>query len=447
MKRLLKILIVISIALTLPKAVFSVAEINAASSFTLKPTDNEVKVGSTFSLEYQISAANVRSGMIAFEVSDSLQIVSGTWKMSGLPISDFTGTEGVFLFEAPSAVSGDYFVLTLKAKTIDANAYVNASTRLQNGTAVIAQLSCNKNLAVICASHSYGSWVTTIEPKCETPGERQRSCRNCSHKEIESIAAIGHDYRYSRFEWSGYTAKAVYVCSHDSSHVRKYDAAITSKVTKEPTCTATGTKVYTAAYDGHTSTKNETLPALGHLFTHYVSNNDADFDHDGTKTATCDRGCGTKDTVTDAGSMLVAKSIEMLSLPKKTEYQLNEPIDLSGAKIRVTTTTGKTVDMDVAKAMISGFDSSKQGTCTVTVTFKGKKTTFKVSIVSYMRGDFNNDKKVTDADAIYLLMNTFFADEYPLNQPGDFNNDRKLTDGDAVYLLMYTFFPDEYPLN
>ena len=64
----------------------------------------------------------------------------------------------------------------------------------------------------------------------------------------------------------------------------------------------------------------------------------------------------------------------------------------------------------------------------------------------YIPGDTNNDYQVTDADAVYLLMNTFFEEEYPVNQPCDFNQDGIVTDADAVYLLMYTFFPEDYPI-
>lgn len=41
-----------------------------------------------------------------------------------------------------------------------------------------------------------------------------------------------------------------------------------------------------------------------HKFTNYVSNNDATCTEDGTKTATCDFGCGSTDTLSDEGSRL-----------------------------------------------------------------------------------------------------------------------------------------------
>lgn len=66
---------------------------------------------------------------------------------------------------------------------------------------------------------------------------------------------------------------------------------------------------------------------------------------------------------------------------------------------------------------------------------------------AYISGDLDGNDEVTDADAEYLLMHTFFPDEYPVNQNCDFNNDGAVTDADAEYLLMFTFFPEEYPIN
>ena len=65
----------------------------------------------------------------------------------------------------------------------------------------------------------------------------------------------------------------------------------------------------------------------------------------------------------------------------------------------------------------------------------------------YITGDVNGNGEVTDADAVHLLMYTFFPEDYPVNQPCDFNNDGNVTDADAVHLLMYTFFPEDYPIE
>ena len=44
---------------------------------------------------------------------------------------------------------------------------------------------------------------------------------------------------------------------------------------------------------------------VDHVFSRYVSNNDASYKADGTKTATCSNGCGAKDTIDDVGSKKV----------------------------------------------------------------------------------------------------------------------------------------------
>ncbi len=79
------------------------------------------------------------------------------------------------------------------------------------------------------------------------------------------------------------------------------------QITKQPTCTEKGEKTFTCEC-GYSYTKE--INALGHKFTNYVSDNNATYEKDGTKTAVCDRGCGATDTITDVGS----------KLPEITEY-------------------------------------------------------------------------------------------------------------------------------
>ena len=65
---------------------------------------------------------------------------------------------------------------------------------------------------------------------------------------------------------------------------------------------------------------------------------------------------------------------------------------------------------------------------------------------TYTLGDIDGVEGITDADAEYMLMYTFFPEDYPVNQECDFNGDGFVNDADAEHLLMFTFFPEDYPL-
>jgi len=58
------------------------------------------------------------------------------------------------------------------------------------------------------------------------------------------------------------------------------------------------------------------ITKVSHKFTNYVANNDADYLHDGTKTAYCDFNCGTFDTITDIATK------KLLPLAGKTYYNV-----------------------------------------------------------------------------------------------------------------------------
>ena len=71
------------------------------------------------------------------------------------------------------------------------------------------------------------------------------------------------------------------------------------------TCTEDGTKTATCDRCGSaTDTVTDTGSKLGHLFTEYISDDNATCTEDGTETATCDRCDSATDTVTDTGSKL-----------------------------------------------------------------------------------------------------------------------------------------------
>ena len=84
--------------------------------------------------------------------------------------------------------------------------------------------------------------------------------------------------------------------------------------------------------------------------------------------------------VSDAENNVVTK-IEMITQPTKKTYNYGENIDVSGGKIKITRASGKTESIDIKNNMVSGYNPKKVGEQTVTVTYEGKKITFKVNVI------------------------------------------------------------------
>ena len=128
----------------------------------------------------------------------------------------------------------------------------------------------------------------------------------------DSVTSIGYEafYNCSNLKDVYYTGteaqwKAISIDSYNECltnatiHFNHVHNENTSTIIEEATCTKSGLKNSTCVC-GYSFEDN--VPALGHSFTSYVSNNDATCTADGTKTATCDR-CNATDTIGDAGSM------------------------------------------------------------------------------------------------------------------------------------------------
>lgn len=73
-------------------------------------------------------------------------------------------------------------------------------------------------------------------------------------------------------------------------------------------------------------------------------------------------------------------SIEISALPTKTTYLIGDKLDVTGGKIKVYYEDGETETVDMTAAMVSGFDSTKEGTQTLTVTYGGKTAAFTVTV-------------------------------------------------------------------
>ena len=127
----------------------------------------------------------------------------------------------------------------------------------------------------------------------------------------------------------------------DETHEHSYTEIVT-----EPTCTEKGYTTYECSC-GDTYTDNE-VDALGHNFETYVSDNNATYDTDGTKTAKCTR-CDEKDTVTNNGTKLprylrfktlnVGDDEENVLPGSQVEFDFSEEIETFGVEYIVAHST------------------------------------------------------------------------------------------------------------
>ena len=69
-----------------------------------------------------------------------------------------------------------------------------------------------------------------------------------------------------------------------------------------------------------------------------------------------------------------------VTAPTKTEYTVGDELDLDGMKVTAKYSDGTTKDIAVTDCEVSGYDTTKTGEQTVTVTYEGKADTFKVTV-------------------------------------------------------------------
>lgn len=138
---------------------------------------------------------------------------------------------------------------------------------------------------------------------------------------------------------------------------------------KEPTCTVKGCESIHCQYcDVSKAGTSEAIETLPHIFTTYSSNNDATVFSDGTKTASCDAGCGTADTITDEGSKLTPTYIVNVTPIILQVGQSTSKVKVTGLAagdfIRKWTSSNKKIVTVTQSGTIRGL---KKGTAYVTV--------------------------------------------------------------------------------
>ncbi len=118
--------------------------------------------------------------------------------------------------------------------------------------------------------HTWGEWVTTVEPTEETEGTAERTCSVCSEKETKTLPVLEHTHKYTETVTAptcteqGYTT---YICRCGDSYVADYTDALGHTwgewvTTVEPTEETEGTAERTCSACAEKEIK--TLPVLEH---------------------------------------------------------------------------------------------------------------------------------------------------------------------------------------
>ena len=101
----------------------------------------------------------------------------------------------------------------------------------------------------------------------------------------------------------------------------------------------------------------------------------------------------TKTTKYDVSIKDTVTAVSMKNTPK-TEYKYNEPLDLINGTISVTKGSG-TKDIAITDNMVSGYDPTKLGKQTITITYGGKTTSYEVNVKDYVTGISINPNAIT----------------------------------------------------
>ena len=192
--------------------------------------------------------------------------------------------------------------------------------------------------------------------------------------------------------------------------------------------------------------------SLDHVFTHYTD------DGEGGWTAVCDC-CDAIDRVTDVGQAQGHNFGEWTPIQEVTCTQQGVWVRTCSfcdeVETRFTTALGHSFIREVRVEPTEtengcvGFKCSRCEEIQIDEVLPATGPSASSEESATIPGDLDGDREVTDDDAIYLLLYTFFPDEYQIDDPDafDLDGDGDVDDDDAIWLLLYTFFPENYPIS
>ena len=250
----------------------------------------------------------------------------------------------------------------------------------------------------------------------------------------KTVPATGHSYGEPTWTWNGYSAAtATFACTDcDDAQVKK--AKVTTKVTKEPTCTETGIRTCTATvtFNGntYTDTKEKTIPAVH-------SYGEPTWTWNGYSSATATFTCADCDDVQVKNAKVTTKITQEPTATETGIRTCTASVTFNGkaykdTKLKVIPATGQTSDEPGWNEEYSDFDIAPG------------------AVPFYVMGDANSDgvADIKDVTAIQC----YLAGIRDLNSIGmmvaDVDGDGEVNINDATEIQMYlACFDYTYPID
>ena len=309
---------------------------------------------------------------------------------------------------------------------------ITAPTCLEQGYTEFT-CSCGENYKanyVLPTGHSYGEWVVTTQPTETSKGVKEKICRNCNDKVLETIPLLNHTHKYeekiveatceqqgyteyrcscgesykenyidakghSYGEWTkikdateteyGLEQRECSVCSHIDtqlipllSHTHKFSEKIIM-----PTCVEKGYTEFTCLC-GETY-KDKYVDAKGHLYSEWFVIKEATFIETGIKEKECSQ-CGSK--VSEEIPMLKIEDIinfDEFSLPGEVIENFTLPISTIPGVETIWASDNEAIVIEDFQALVtrSGFtDVEVKLTATIIVNGEQKSQEFNVIVKS-----------------------------------------------------------------
>ena len=282
--------------------------------------------------------------------------VSVTHETTTQPTCDNDGVETY----TTAAFKNSAFTVQTKTLAIDAlgHAYEDPTYEwnLDNTEVTATRVCVNDPLhtqtETVAATHE-----TTTQPTCEDDGVETYTSAAFENPEFEvqvktvPINAKGHAYGEAKYEWNADNTEvtATKVCANDPKHIITETVTVTSKVTKEATCSVAGEKTYTATFGNpefETQVKKEEIPMVEHIFDGYELDIEPTFNETGTAFTSC-TVCG------ELGEEVEVPALNDTTVWEKTAASVEPTADSDGSYVftsvygEVTITIPKLSDSDV----------------------------------------------------------------------------------------------------